>query len=356
QLASGAFSELTKLGPPEPLLDQSAFDDSRTYREVGINRLTTPWYLSRVHEMDFNLDSRSDLVFWNRDHFEVYYQDSSGQFSTDGDTFTTDVEFEADGIHSYVFGYDGENMFSLLLGFRAKCKRTALHSFRDMNGDGISDLVTQSIEGRSLLRQRSSYAVHFGSPTSNGVAFASDASMILQPQASAEGGSPLGYSLGWLEDFDGDGQIDFGYGRVNTGITGFFSALVVNSISIDIEFYKIVDGVYPESPNGLLKIKPDREFFLGGRGPFFPTVMLGDVNGDERADLLVGENWEELTVYTGVSSPALLASEPRIIPAAMTANGEQDARVVNLNRDNKQDVTIHHPNAEPQKLVVLVAR
>ena len=47
---------------------------------MGITALTVPWYLSRIHEMDYNQDGRNDLVFWNEDHFDVHLQDECGQF------------------------------------------------------------------------------------------------------------------------------------------------------------------------------------------------------------------------------------------------------------------------------------
>ena len=65
QLSSGLFTDPIKLGPPEPFLDEIALDDTRSYREVGITPLTVLWYLSRVHQMDYDQNGRSDLVFWN---------------------------------------------------------------------------------------------------------------------------------------------------------------------------------------------------------------------------------------------------------------------------------------------------
>ena len=94
QQSDGSFSEAVKLGPPEPFLDEVS--DKRSYREVGINALTIPWYLSRVHVMDYDQDGRSDLVFWNRDHFEVHHQNERGLFDSIAKSFTTPVPFDSD--------------------------------------------------------------------------------------------------------------------------------------------------------------------------------------------------------------------------------------------------------------------
>ena len=54
--------------------------------------------------MDYNRDGRSDLVFWNEDHFEVHTQDERGLFAQVGTTFTTNVAFDSDEISSLATG------------------------------------------------------------------------------------------------------------------------------------------------------------------------------------------------------------------------------------------------------------
>lgn len=357
QSSDGVFTDPVKLGPAEPFRDEIAFGEASSYGEKGINRVTMPAYQSRVHELDYNQDGRSDLVFWNEDHFDVYYQDVSGTFSVVAETFTTDVSFGSDGVYSLAFGFSDASAFSLVTGIRSSSRHTALFSFQDMNGDGVADLITQSLQGRSLINLRSQYEVHFGSPTDDGLSFAPEVSMAIHPQASAEGGSPMDYSLGGWQDVDGDGQVEVMLGRVDTGIGGFFRAILASSISLDLEFYRLEDGIYPNQPNGELHVKPDFEFILGGRGPFFPTILVGDVSGDGRADLLVGENWEELHVYPGVPGQNVFGQQAEIVRVALTANGEEDARLADLNRDGKQDVLVNHPSStEPQRIVVLLSK
>ena len=43
-----------------------------------------------------------------------------------------------------------------------------LHSLTDLNGDGVTDLVVFSLEGRSIASKRSTYEVHLGAPTADG--------------------------------------------------------------------------------------------------------------------------------------------------------------------------------------------
>ena len=355
QLNDGSFTDPIKLGPPDPFLDEIALDAKHRYREVGITPLTVHWYLSRLHQMDYDQDERNDLVFWNADHFDVYRQDARGMFSPVAETFTVDIPFDTDGAYSIAFDFKGENMFSLIFGFREKTKRRVLHTFQDLNGDGVADLVIHSLEGRSLGKQRSRYEVHFGTPTPNGIAFARDVSMTIRPRGTAGGLQPWGYSSQWFEDLDGDGNIDILFKDVKTGLVGMSRAMIGKSIAIDLECYRMENGRYPDKPTTMRKIRPDLDIFEKHR-VFFPVVLFGDVNGDGRSDLLVGKHWEELHVFLGVPGPELFARKPQKMAVAMP-NDERNARLVDLNRDNKQDLLIHYPSStDPHRVVLLIAR
>ena len=316
QSRDGSFTDPIKLGPPDPFLDEIAMDDTGSYREVGITPLTALWYLSRVHQMDYDQDGRSDLVFWNTDHFDVYRQDARGMFSTVAETFTVDIPFDTDGAYSIAFGFSGENMFSLIFGFRENTKRRVLHTFQDMNGDNIADMVIHSLEGRSLGKQRSVYEVHFGTPTPEGIVFALEVNMTIRPRGTAGGLQPWGYSSQWFQDIDGDDKTDILFKDVKTGLTGMSRAMLGKSIAIDLEFYHMEDGTYPNKPTTRRKIRPALDIFEKDR-VFFPVVLLGDVNGDGRSDLLVGKHWEELHVFLGVPGPGLFARTPQKVAVAM---------------------------------------
>ena len=352
QLSDGAFSDPIKLGPPDPFLDAIALDDTRLYCEVGITDLTALWYMSRVHQIDYDQDGQLDLVFWNTDHFEVYRQEARGTFSEVAEAISVDIPFDTDGAYSLAFGFSDVDMFSLIFGFRENMKRTVLHTFQDMNGDGVADMILHSLEGRSLGSQRSHYAVHFGTSTSEGIRFAREAGMTIRPRGAAGGLQPWGYSSLWLEDIDGDGEIDVLFRDVQTGLMGMSRAMLGNSISIDLEFYRMRDGTYPDQPTAFRSIRPDFSPF-DAHGVFFPAVLLGDMNGDGRSDLLIGENWNELHILFGVSGPERFARVPQKIEITMP-NDERNIRLVDINNDKKQDILIYYPSTTGSHQVTLL--
>ncbi len=355
QLADGSFTEPIKLGPPEPFRDEIALNDARPYGEVGINALTIHWYLSRFHELDYNRDGRRDLVFWNGDHFEAYLQDEAGRFSENSVSFTADVPFDADGPYALAFGLSDENTFALMFGVRGTEKRTVLHRFLDMNGDKVADLVTHSLEGRGLTNQRSRYTIYFGTATPSGISFKQGPRTVIRPNGRAAGLLPWGYASQLMQDFDGDGQVDILFRDVNIGLGGMVRALYGNSIALNLAFYRGASGTFPQKPTTHRRIRPDMDVF-DPQGVFFPAVLMGDVNGDGRSDLVVGKDWNELHIFPGTPGRSLLTRTPKKLAVSLPAD-ERNTLLVDLNRDGKQDIFIHTPSTtEPNRVTLLIAR
>ena len=340
QMDNGAFADPVKIGPP--------IEMSRIYAADGYRY--DPWSQGRVHEMDYNRDGRSDLVFWNEDHFEVHLQDERGLFAPVAKTFTTDVVFDSDDPASLAAPQEVRRRRRDHQLTGATTGRV-LHSLTDMNGDGVADLVVFSLEIRSMWSVHFAYEVHFGAPTSDGgTMFAPDVGSAIRSD-----GLPFGLVP---QDFDHDGQVDMIYATMKFGIfktIGMISrAMLTRSVRMHLEFYRMEGGIYPDKPNATRKIKGHAPGVSGEKGIFHPSVLIGDVNGDALSDLLVQKGPEELRVYLGVPGPKLFARRPQKIKVAMP--NEEYTWLVDLNKDHKQDVLMHHPSTtKPHRVTILIA-
>ena len=367
QMSDGAFAD--------PVLIGSSTDMSRIYGADGYRY--DPWSQSRVHEIDYNRDGRRDLVFWNEDHFEIHLQDERGLFTSKAETFTTDVAFDSDNLSLLATG---------------DMTGKVLHSLSDLNGDGVADLVVFSLEGRSIASKRSAYEVHFGTPTADGgTAFAPEVGATFQSGGSIQ----LGMDR---HDFDRDGQVDLMLTTIDLdfledslwkSIKGFMG----DDIRLDLEFYHIEGGRYPDTPDAIRRIALDGvpshkepgsvslDIVLRGATherrktqkswprAFNSTLLIGDVTGDGLSDLLIGQHPRHLGVFVGMPGPDLFSQRPQDVAVAVP-NDEEYTWLVDLNKDGKQDVLMHHPftlrdahgapkrppGTEPHRVTMLIAR
>ena len=317
QRRDGTFSKARLVGPPEPFAEAPVGNldvgepptGPRTWGDVGITAATIPVYLSRLHALDFDLDERQDLVFWNRDHFEIHSQRPDGLFERRAWASATEIAIDSDGVYTRAFDFQDQGLWSTVFGLADKSERTVLHSFADLNGDGLADLITLTLSGRSIARQRSLYSVHFGKPTDEGLAFTREPDVQIRARGRAGAMQPWGYAAQRFADFDGDGRLDILLQDVSVGFGGMMRAMAGKSVPIDLELYGSTHETYPTKPNARHKIRRFAPF--AGSGVFFPVVLTGDVNGDQRADVLIGSTPDKLQVFLGVAGTELISRRPR---------------------------------------------
>ncbi len=367
QMSDGAFADPVKIG--------TSTEMGRIYGADGYRY--NPWSQSRVHEMDYNQDGRSDLVFWSEDHFEVHPQDKRGLFAPVAQTFATEVSFDSDKLDTLATG---------------DMTGRVLHSLADLNRDGVGDLVVHSLEGRRISSKRSTYEVHFGKPAPDGgTVFAAGVDIAFQSDNRIQVGMDR-------HDFDQDGQIDLMFTTIEvkfltSSLWKRIKGAMGDDIWLDLEFYHLEGGHYPDKPNAIRRIALDgapshrepgwvpldivlrggthesRKTQKGWPRAFNTNLLIGDVTGDGRSDLLIEHTFRGLHAFVGVPRPDLFARQPQEV-AVILPNDREYTWLVDLNKDGKQDILMHHPftrrdahgaptrppGTEPQRVRMLIAR
>ena len=367
QMSDGVFAEKVKIGPPTEM-ERILGADGYRY---------DPWSQSRVYEIDYNRNGRTDLVFWDEDHFKVHLQDEIGLFAPKAEGFLTDVVFDSDRFSSLATG---------------DMTGKVLHALSDLNGDDIADLVVFKLSGRDISKKQSSYEVHFGTPTpDSGIVFSRDVDIAFQSDESIQ----LRMDR---HDFNRDGQMDlmittinleFLKGSVWKSLKGFMG----DDIWLGLEFYQMEESRYPDTPNTTRGIALDGvpshrepgwvplDIVLRGAThekrktqksyprAFNTTLLIGDVTGDGRSDLLIADHPRIMVVFSGVPGPEIFARHPQEMKVAVP-NDEEYTWLVDLNKDGVQDILMHHPftlrdahgapklvpGTEPHRVTMLIAQ
>lgn len=367
QMEGGAFADPVVTGPP-PNLDPILGADGYRF---------DPWSVSRIHELDCDGDGRVDLVSWNGNHFEAHVQDEQGLYDPEPLIFTTDVSFDTDDVTSLAEG---------------EMTGRALHSFGDLNSDGIADMVAYVLEGARIKDRRSAYEVYFGARGVDGTGESdgalgtggdgSDArgsdtrgpGSLIQfassPDVSIQTENQVQLAME-RRDLDGDGEGDlvvtsienkYLEGSLFKRIKGFMG----DDVWLNLAFYHVRDGRIPDRATVTRRIqldgapsprepgwvplevvlqggkhaqRRDREQYLRA---FNKNLFIGDVTGNGRTDLLIEWTHRELHIYEGVPAPGLFADEPQKV-AIELPNDEEFAWMTDLNRDGRQDIVLHHP-------------
>jgi hypothetical protein len=186
-------------------------------------------------------------------------------------------------------------------------------------------------------------------------------------------------------DFDGDGQVDLMFTTIEVEfLTSSFwkrwKGFWGDDIWLYLEFYRMEGGLYPDKPNAIRGRQ-----FDGAPSPREPgwvpldIALRGGTHESRKTQkvwprafnttLLIGDDPWILDVFVGVPGPYLFVRRPQEVAVAVP-NDEEYTWLVDLNRDGKQDMLMHHPftlrdaggaptqppGTEPHRVTILIAR
>jgi hypothetical protein len=325
-------------------------DSTRVFVQTSGGEFAEPVRIGspRVHEIDYDRDGRTDLASWSDGRFEVRLQDERGQFLHAAATFTPEVRFDSDDPDWLAAPREARDR-KKDHGLEGSIDGSVLYSLADQDGDGVADLALFSLGGGSLWNLEFAYEVHFGTATPGGTAFESATGTAVRSD-----GIPF-----WMarHDLDHDGRAEtLMFTKLETGVFEAIGGLLNRSMTMDVEFSRMEGGHFPRRPTTTRAIKtyfPERR--PGPKAARFEPVLVGDVNGDRRADLLIGKS-EELRVYLGVRGPDPFARRPQTVAVTMPRS-DRHPWLADLNRDGRQDVVMHHAASDTgsRRVTLLVA-
>lgn len=313
-----------------PAIMEQDWEENPSYRRANLYRA------------DVNLDGLVDILFWDMDKLQAYYQTATREFSTEAVPYHSPIEFHNEGLSGISFRMgNGKD--------QSDAQEKLLFKLADLNADGLPDLVTLTVLSKGVLNKTSTYEIYMG--VKNG-----DSQLIFpdQPDSIIQS-KGIQFQLKEL-DFRNDGHTDLVVSSVELGLARILSALITGSISQDLAFYEMGEHSYSEQPGTVQKVTTT--FDLGSGAVFYPTVLIIDVTGDQQVDLVVQEGDDAIKIYQGIDSPRLFAKSATKFAVAMPDNPDF-VSVGDLNGDGKQDIMIRYGEAEDvlqNRITVLIAK
>lgn len=325
QQADGTFTPPVMLAAPAAM--EISYNDQPSYRA------------RRMFRADMTLDGISDISFWEGDHFDIFRGLPDGSFAARPIRLDPGVPMQYDAAEGISFRMGEEDQSNL--------NATAVYQLRDLDNDGVTDLVTLNVESKSVFKKWTTYEVHRGERSANGlVAFSAEPHSRITSR---------GIQFEMEEkDLNRDGQLDVVVSSVQLGLTKILAALITGSIRIDLNFYQMQDGLYPKKPNVSRNITAT--FNLSSGEVFYPFVLIADVNGDRFADLLVQDGSDTLRVYEGEDSDRLFARRAVEIKVELPNDADM-VELADLNNDGRQDIVMRlEKKNRDNRVNVLIAR
>ena len=288
-----------------------------------------------IYRFDFDGDGHGDLAFWNGDGLDVYLGIPHGGFATEPVGVRVPMELNTDDV-TMSFGF----------GSIVDETRSMLYAVDDLNGDGVADIATSTIEVGGLFDQSTRYDFHFGRRDGDATRF--DAAPHTRISSAGVQG-PLERS-----DLDGDGRVDFGMLSFKLGIGKIISLLLTGSVSFNMDFYLMGAGGYSEQPNVQRRVKLRLD--LGSGAVAGNWVSVGDLTGDGARDLLVQAEATRVDVYPGTGDAGLFETRP--IEVAVDLSDQGSVRLADLNGDGRDDMFMTHrlPDSESRHLAIALSR
>ncbi|WP_105214375.1 MULTISPECIES: FG-GAP repeat domain-containing protein [unclassified Pseudoalteromonas] len=284
---------------------------------------------AQVFTLDLNQDGRLDIANLHEGKLHLYYAHGRHfehqQLAIRGGIYSIDWWDQLDD--------DGQPLDQSDLRYRK------LERFEDINGDAIPDLVVRYTKSSGVFDRSNDYEIYYGSlDKQRQLSYANKADTTV----SAEGTlTDL-----QLQDIDGDGRLEVMVASFELGVSQVISALLASSIDQDILLYwQNTQGQFPKKPS--LDYETEMNFSISKGRASQPLVMLADINGDGRKDLLFSEDNDTLVYRLNQGQQAFARSQKQKL--ALPQSGSHISST-DINDDGKSDLLLYYGQLDKPEL------
>ena len=207
-----------------------------------------------------------------------------------------------------------------------------LEELRDINNDGIVDMVVRFTQSSGLLDRVNDYEVYFGANKQGHLVFPEQANSVIHTDGTL--------SAVEFVDIDNDKKLEVMLAGFDIGLSQIIGALLSGSIDQDVYLFKMnAQGKFSKKPNVSKEV--DLNFSLSSGQSGSPVVKLADLNGDNLKDLVLSSGEDELKIYYGKRGRKVFVKRGISFDITLPEDGGT-LMVDDLNNDGKDDLLINY--------------
>lgn len=285
-------------------------------------------------------DDRVDIAVWRGDRLLVYAQQAGDRFEGEPRSVPLALGLLSEAeMQNRTQGFGAVNQEGLV--------DTRILQIEDLNGDGLPDILTESLLNLGVFDKENDFHLHLGRR---------DGEMInyFEAEDALLASSGLQYGL-VTTDLDGDGRQDLYVRKVRMSFGRVIRALLAGNVPLQLHFYRMTDeDTYPDDANYVTKTNVS--FSMSSGQVDIPAIKVADFDGDGLEDLLMQTDSEQLEFRRGVRSDELFADDAIDINLALPRNGEL-VTVETLDDDDRADLVLRYNESDgdgPSKTVRLL--
>lgn len=288
----------------------------------------------RLYCYDFNGDGRDDLAVIRDNSFLIFDATGERAFSSAPRVVPIDIGLADES----VIRRAQENLIDV---DQSDFSLTQIADVKDLNGDGLPDIITFTAISKGLFDKRTEYRVHLASAGDGGIHYSAEA----DAEIPSDG---VQLSLAAV-DVNGDSMQDLVTTSFHLGFREIVAALFSRSVTLDVALYRLGTApIYPATPD--FRAKAKLQFSLSTGFISNPAVRFADFDGDGLLDLMLQDGTDELRIRRGSSRGPEFGADAVKWSTRLPKDGTL-IEIADANGDSRQDVLVGYGRADGADLV-----
>ncbi len=299
---------------------------------IQILKNSAKYTQTKIYVSDMNFDHKLDLITVAEGRLAVYYQLKNDQFSLNPQYLT--VKSSISGIEWWNKKDSvGNSLDQSHLIYRK------LEDLRDVDHDGIVDLIVRYTKSSGVLDRVNDYEVYLGKNKQGKLYYPVEPDSIIHAEGTLTG----------LEfvDVNNDDKLEVLLSGFDIGLSEIIAALLSGSIDQNVYVFKMDrQNQFAKTPS--ISKTVDLSFSLSSGKTGNAVVKLADLNGDGLKDLVLSDN-NTLKIYTGEDGKRLFARRAIKYKTILPKDGNV-LLFDDLNNDGKDDILFQYGRLDDKHL------